>query len=397
MSQRMTCYTRWSFNYPPGTVIPDGFVYGISYALFGIDSLSGYVLASRAPAGAWEPGAYLTREVQIPEETQPWFCSQETRPLLIMTEHGLGLLSKRYLPACGLGLLIHFHVPGKRGAAAVNRGLLQTDWIVSESVRAMGAGRCDAETYQVLTEAAYELSERLPALFPQPDRQTVRLRDVSDCICSMAAAIGCVAQEAPTRDGNTDRDQNRQVFCSRPRVWEAFLLYGLSLAWRMAADGGSLTFSLNAPGALTTEMLSVRLDMELEYVRSAARAVCASSGVLNGDSGAFLTGLSLPDSRIRLQRRDSQVRFGKSRSRPGQPAAGAPAPDAGDDHAERSRRGLADEPALQRNRTVPVLTGQTSLTGSSGAHTRQSGAGRHPAFGHPRRTAHTFAPCVNDW
>lgn len=261
MSQRMTSYTRWSFNYPPGTVIPDGFVYGISYALFGIDSLSGYVLASRAPAGAWEPGAYLTREVQIPEETQPWFCSQETRPLLIMTEHGLGLLSKRYLPACGVGLLIHFHVPGKRGAAAVNRGLLQTDWIVSESVRAMGAGRCDAETYQVLTEAAYEL----------------------------------------------------------------------------------------------------------------------------------------PDSRIRLQRRDSQVRFGKSRSRPGQPAAGAPAPDAGDDHAERSRRGLADEPALQRNRTVPVLTGQTSLTGSSGAHTRQSGAGRHPAFGHPRRTAHTFAPCVNDW
>ena len=98
MSQRMTCYTRWSFNYPPGTEIPDGFVYGISYALFGIDSLSGYVLASRAPAGAWEPGAYLTREVQIPEETQPWFCSQETRPLLIMTEHGLGLLSKRYLP-----------------------------------------------------------------------------------------------------------------------------------------------------------------------------------------------------------------------------------------------------------------------------------------------------------
>lgn len=215
MSQRMTSYTRWSFNYPPGTVIPDGFVYGISYALFGIDSLSGYVLASRAPAGAWEPGAYLTREVQIPEETQPWFCSQETRPLLIMTEHGLGLLSKRYLPACGLGLLIHFHVPGKRGAAAVNRGLLQTDWIVSESVRAMGAGRCDAETYQVLTEAAYELSERLPALFPQPDRQTVRLRDVSDCICSMAAAIGCVAQEEPTRDGDTDRDQNRQVFCSR--------------------------------------------------------------------------------------------------------------------------------------------------------------------------------------
>lgn len=52
MSQRMTSYTRWSFNYPPGTVIPDGFVYGISYALFGIDSLSGYVLASRAPAGA---------------------------------------------------------------------------------------------------------------------------------------------------------------------------------------------------------------------------------------------------------------------------------------------------------------------------------------------------------
>lgn len=30
MSQRMTCYTRWSFNYPPGTEIPDGFVYGIS-------------------------------------------------------------------------------------------------------------------------------------------------------------------------------------------------------------------------------------------------------------------------------------------------------------------------------------------------------------------------------
>ena len=290
MSQRMTSYTRWSFNYPPGTAIPDGFVYGISYALFGIDSLSGYVLASRAPAGAWEPGAYLTREVQVPEETQPWFCSQETRPLLIMTEHGLGLLSKRYLPACGVGLLIHFHVPGKRGAAAVNRGLLQTDWIVSESVRAMGTGRCDAETYQVLTEAAYELNERLPALFPQPDRQTVRLRDVSDCICSMATAIGCVAQEEPTRDGDTDRDQNRQVFCSRPRVWEAFRLYGLSLAWRMAADGGSLTFSLNAPGALTTETLSVRLDMELEYVRSAARAVCASSGVLNGDSGAFLTG-----------------------------------------------------------------------------------------------------------
>ncbi len=66
-------------------------MYGISYALFGIDTMSGYVLASRAPVDAWEPGAYLTREVQFPEETRTWFASPETRPLLIMTGQGLGL------------------------------------------------------------------------------------------------------------------------------------------------------------------------------------------------------------------------------------------------------------------------------------------------------------------
>lgn len=290
MSQRMTSYTRWSFNYPQDAVIPSGFVYGISYALFGIDTMSGYVLASRAPVDAWEPGAYLTREVQFPEETRAWFASSETRPLLIMTGHGLGLVSKRYLAACGLGLLIHFHVPGKRGAAVVNRGLLRADWLVSESVRELGAGRCDTETYQVLAEAVYELTERLPELFPQPDRQLVRLQDVSDCIRRMATAIGCTAREVPACAGNPVTDGFRQVLCSRPRVWEEFLLYGLSLARRMASDGGKLTYSLNAPGALTTETLSVRLDMELEYVRNATRALCAAPGVLNGDSGAFWAG-----------------------------------------------------------------------------------------------------------
>ena len=93
----------------------------------------------------------------------------------------------------------------------------QTDWIVSGvGFSGNGARRCDAETYQVLTEAAYELSERLPALFPQPDRQTVRLQDVSDCICSMAAAIGCVAQEEPTRDGDTDRGSEPAGFLPPP-------------------------------------------------------------------------------------------------------------------------------------------------------------------------------------
>lgn len=288
MSQRMTSYTRWSFNYPPGSVIPEGFVYGISYALFGIDTLSGYVLASRAPTGAWESGTYLNREVHFPEEARTWFASQETRPLLVLTERGLELLSKRYLVPCGVGLLIHFHVPGKRGAAVVNRGLVRADWIVSESVRAVGNGRCDSETYQVLAEAVYELTVRIPSLFPRPSGHLVRLHDVAAGIRHVAAAIGCAVREEPADGQLPYADQ--QVVCTNPRVWEAFLLYGLSLARRMGSEGGSFSFSLNAPDALTTENLSVRLCMALECVRNATRAIGANGSDLDGDSGAFLVG-----------------------------------------------------------------------------------------------------------
>lgn len=284
MTRRLSTYTRWSFNYPLEEVIPEGYVYGISYALFGIDSQSGRILASRAPTGEWQLGQSLYRQNPFSSEAIAWFRSSERRPLLIMTKHGMGLLSKRYLIPCGLGLLIHFHAPAARAAAMACRGLLPRQWLISKEVQARGGGRCDEETYRTVAEAAYELTDRLPALFPTgPDRRPY-LREVATGIRRMATAIGCVGREVA--DGDVLPCQ--QVLCSRPLAFEAFLLYGLTLADRMTADG-HFTFMLNPPHALAPESLSIRLDMELSLMHNAYPGL-PRSGDPDGVLERLLTG-----------------------------------------------------------------------------------------------------------
>lgn len=265
MPYSLSTYTRWSFNYPPETIIPTGYVYGISYALFGIDSLSGCILASRAPVGAWEMGKNLYRENPFSNEAVRWFRSQERRPLLIMTAHGLGLLSKRYLIPCGLGLLIHFHAPATRAAAIAKRGLLSPRWLISNEVRARGNGRCDTETYTILQEATYELTQRLPFLFPATSERWLQLRAVADGIRHMATAIGRPVTEV-SPDGSLPC---HAVTCDHPLAYEAFLLYGLSVADRLASENHPVTFTLNPTHALAPESLSIRLDMELELMHHA--------------------------------------------------------------------------------------------------------------------------------
>lgn len=265
MSRTTSTYTRWSFNYPPEAVLPPGYVYGVSYALFGLDVLPGQIVASRAPVRTWEPGKNIYRFVHFSDEARAWFSSCETRPLLIMTAHGPTLLSKRYYIPCGLGLLIHFHAPVTRAASAACRGFLHPDWIISEEVRRRGGGRCDPDTYLVMRETTYDLTERLPFLLPQGDVPTASLRTIAAAICSFATAIGCEAQERlyngflPTQD----------VLFSDPLIWEAFLLYGLSMARTYASHDGTVSFTLNPPDALSAEPLSIRLDMDVETLRIA--------------------------------------------------------------------------------------------------------------------------------
>lgn len=263
MSRSTSTYSRWSFNYPEEAQLPPGFVYGVSYALFGLDVLPGQIIASRAPNNEWEIGTNIYDSVKFSQEARDWFASKEKRPLLIMTKHGLALLSKRYYLYCGLGLLIHFHAPVTRAAAAACRGSLGSDWIVSQEVRERDGGRCDKETYLVMREAAYELTERLPNLLPQDGAKLVPLRTIAQAIQDMAAAIGCTAEEG-LHNGLTPM---QDVYFSRPLIWEAFLLYGLSLARRCAARDGTVRFTLNKPDPLVTEALTVRLDMDLESLR----------------------------------------------------------------------------------------------------------------------------------
>lgn len=117
----------------------------------------------------------------------------------------------------------------------------------------------------VMRETTYDLTERLPFLLPQGDAPTVSLRTIAAAICSFATAIGCEAQEKlhngflPTQD----------VFFSHPLIWEAFLLYGLSMARTYASHDGMVSFTLNAPDALSAEPLSIRLDMDVETLRIA--------------------------------------------------------------------------------------------------------------------------------
>lgn len=265
MPNSLSTYTRWSFNYSEDMLLPTGFVYGVSYALFSVESTSGCILASRAPVGSWEMGENLYRENPFSSESMAWFRSPERRPLLIMTPHGLGLLSKRYLIPCGLGLLIHFHATAARAAAAACQGLLSPQWLISNEVRERGRGRCDNETYRALREATYELTEHLPSLFPSAPERMMQLRDVANGIHHMAASIG-----RPIDEVSTVGELPRQtVRCNHPLAFEAFLLYGLSVANRMASDNHTVTFMLNAPHALAPESLSIRLDMDLALMHQA--------------------------------------------------------------------------------------------------------------------------------
>lgn len=215
----------------PGT--PLGRLGGISFAFLDTWSHPGRVIASRCPGDAWAVGSDIQR---IPE-AEKWLVSSDMAPLFVMTEQGVGLLSKRYMRDTGLGLLIHFHGPRDSVARCVNHCIesMATEilypsapCLATETIRKYGTVRegVDDATFQTVLGSFRRLREVMDMTVDSGDDRLISPESLMSWIETVSVFIGCTVEKAV--EGITTRPVGIQVY--KPMLWEAWLIICMCIA-----------------------------------------------------------------------------------------------------------------------------------------------------------------------
>ncbi len=206
----------------------------LSYALFRTDGRFGEVVAARLPdrrlVGV---GESLHARLALDGEAMAYLTRHDgdPTPLFVLSEAGLGLLSKRYDLHVGLGLYLHIHCPPDAGARLLCSGVLgpETAYRLSARIRTYGGEltRRDAAAYEALATAwATVRASGSCALSTVNAFSRISTEDLGALLERMASFVGCEL-EVET-DLTAAGIPLRQVRCYRPLLLEALLLCLLS-------------------------------------------------------------------------------------------------------------------------------------------------------------------------
>ncbi len=283
----------------------------LSYAIFRTVHDFGRILAARFPVGAWlHPGCVLQTDLALSDEAVAYLLRNDRTepPLFVLSDVGLGLLSKRYDAVAGLGLYLHIHCRPEAGARLLCAGALgrcSKAFRLSERVRAQnGPLRTeDAASFSALLDAWQAVCVGQAGLLVPDSRDRICLTTLGDAILRMADFAGCDIRLEGFPEGISDRDDAaddrlvpRCCFgggvtlpCYRPMLTEALLLYiltetrtyattrRLNGSWRASVDGEPAVLSFRYP--LNMAALSVRTRDSLEKARAYLRASAEISGL----------------------------------------------------------------------------------------------------------------------
>lgn len=240
-------YEQWTN--PDRSMSPD--FHRISFALFRVDTDIGRVMAARCPERTiLKSMDYIQQKLNFSEEAIAYMVRTESipAPLFIMTEKGLGVLSKRYDLNAGVGLLCHIHCRPKAGARLINSGVLGREnglnYSRSRRVQELGAKvtKRDTESYAALLEAWQTISEA-SCPFASDEGDTITLPRLQEGICKLAAFVGCHLSYTlrKVKEGDTvTAFHHARVSCYRPLLLEALLLVLLAEVRERSADHGGV-------------------------------------------------------------------------------------------------------------------------------------------------------------
>lgn len=222
---------------------PDFF--SMSYILFQTDGDPGRVVAARVPdVHRIRAGDNLIDRLELSEEALIYMAEKReaARPLLVLSELGLGILWNRYTLSAGLGLYLHIHANPTSAARLINSMGSPAGMLISKRVRGMGSAVTakDERSYRPLMEACEAIQNTPPSLFPVDDRRRVSLADLRETVRRMAAFVGCDLSFTLRRKHPDDPIAlHTRVGCYRPLLLEAVLLCLLTeIRDRSATRGG---------------------------------------------------------------------------------------------------------------------------------------------------------------
>lgn len=222
---------------------PDFF--SMSYILFQTDRDLGRVVAARVPdANTIRVGDNLIDRLELSGEALVYITEKReaTRPLLVLTKLGLGILWSRYTLSAGLGLYLHIHANPTSAARLLNSMGTPAGLLASKRVHEMGATVTakDQPSYRPLMEACEAIRNTPSTLFPVDDHRRVSLAELRETIRRMADFVGCDISFTLRRKHPGDPIAlHTRVGCYRPLLLEAVLLCLLTeIRDRSATRGG---------------------------------------------------------------------------------------------------------------------------------------------------------------
>ena len=241
---------------------PDFF--SMSFALFRTDNDFGRVVAARVPdINTVQVGDNLLDCLELSEEALAYISEKRetTRPLLVMTKLGLGILWSRYTLSAGLGLYFHIHADPLSAARLVNRMGNPAGMLVSTRVRDAGSAVTakDEASYRPLMEACEAIQSMPSSLFPVDMHRRVSLAELREGMRRMAAFVGCdLTFTLRRKHPNHPVNLHTRVGCYSPLLLEAVLLCLLTeIRDRSATRGGVCCLEL--PDETSHEGLTLTL------------------------------------------------------------------------------------------------------------------------------------------
>ena len=238
--------------------------HSMSFVLFRTDSDFGRVMAARVPdVRTVRVGSNLLDLLELSEEALAYISDKReaTRPLLVMTKLGLGILWGRYTLSAGLGLYLHIHAKPISAARLVNRMGNPAGMLVSARVREAGSAVTakDEASYRPLMEACEAIQSAPPSLFPVDAHRRISLAELRESMGRMAAFVGCdLTFTLRRKHSNHPINLHTRVGCYRPLLLEAVLLCLLAEIRDQAATRGGVC-CLELPDETSHEGLTLTL------------------------------------------------------------------------------------------------------------------------------------------